>query len=210
MSTSPGPRRGIASWLLLVLHFGCYVLLPSFAVIAAVNLARELEWSPLLAGGMRLALFFLVVPIYFIYMAILLGRFFPRSALAALPTFLPVGFSAAAVFSGPRSLDHLGLALVRLGLPLFVGFMSLLTMGVVVLIVRNARGQSDVVARVVTTSLLLLAGYGPVVYVAALHLAVGVREGRGLWFVAQFVISVALVVVFHLKPIRTLHGEGAL
>jgi len=159
---------------------------------------------------MRLALFFLVVPIYFIYMAILLGRFFPRAVLAALPTFLPVAFGAATVLTGEQPFARLGPTLVGLGLPLFVGFMSLLTMGVVVLIVRNARGQSDVVARVVTTSLLLVCGYVPVVYVAALHLAVGFREGRGPWSAVQFAISVALVVVFHLKPIRQLHREGAL
>lgn len=207
MAAGP-PERTRLNKLLLGLHFVCAVVVPGAATFAATVVADEKGWGAGLTGLTRGALFFFVLPVYFVYMGIAAGKIFPRDTLRSLLAYVPVGLVASSV-AASGDFQSASVVLMRFGLPLFGGFMTLLVVGFVVIAVAKARGESDWLKRLGCITLLTLAALPPVLFVVAMDVGLSPPEERAR-AALRLGLGLASVAAFHFKPVRELYRAGKL
>ena len=202
-----GPRSPV-NRLALATHFVAYVVLPGVAAVWATTLGAAVV--PPGDGVVRMVLVFAVLPVYYIYLAIYARRFFPRSLPRALWSLVPLAFTVGTALARGIEVESAGMLLLQMGLPLFVGFMTLLATGLVVIAVPQMKGDLFGWPMVVLAAILLVL-YGPVVYIAVigLRLVLG-PEAPDLLAALSFFISIGMVIAFHLGPVRVLYRAGQL
>lgn len=203
-----GPRSSTNKAILGV-YFAAYAVLPGIAAVWATTLEESIV--PPLAGVVRVALIFLVLPVYFIYLGISVGRFFPRRFPAALASLIPAVFTVAAALVGGVGSRSIALLFLQIGTPLFVGFMTLLAVGLVVLAVGEMRGERAPWGPALVLVVILVLAYAPVVHVAVTGVRVALGPGTpDAPAAVEFFFSIGLVVAFHVGAVQRLHHEGRL
>jgi hypothetical protein len=206
-ATPPPQPRGPFNRFVQICYLVAGIVIPSLLILWATTLVPIPG-----AGAARVLLFFLVLPVFFVYIGIVVLRFFPHSTLGALGFFLPLVINLVLYSLSFRSARAFAIDYMLSSLPIFLGFMLLLLVGLTLLIVANT-SLSTIREATVSFAIVIL-GAAPVVFTAILGYRLNVTNAvdpHDSWrIIASYVSSIGLVFYLHIRPIKQLYAERAL
>ena len=210
-----GPsNRSSINTALLALYITLYVLVPSALILWGTSIAEEVAGAPKWAmGTARLLLFFLVLPVHIIYLAIAINEWLPKENKGVLPYFIPFVLNALLHFlrySDMRSFLELWMLNA---LPLFIGFQLCLIGGTTILFCEKIREDFEWAKVVVFGILFLLfaAPAGSIAYYGLqFHLAWSRGDVETIKSCLIYLVSTIIVVVVHRKLLAKLYEKGEL
>ena len=208
MSDMPpdNPPRTRLNRLVVIAYQVLVVYAPGLLLLWGAQRAQG--WLKSVAELGTAVLVLVVLPVYFIYMTLAVRRFHPRGPVRQFLPFAPVLLLAGAYLRpglGPlRALE----GWMMLSLPLFVGFMLALLLGLSALLFRQL-GTLSTPGRGLALGILLL-GLVPTLYVTALGLQLDVlaQPADPTWALARFAGGIGLVLAAQLGTVRRMYREG--
>jgi len=207
--------RSTGNRFLLGLHVVLYVVVPSFLMFWSTTIDEAVACAPSwILGSARLALFFVVLPVHIIYLAIAINAWFPRRTPRALLAFVPFVVTVVTYVTA-YGFDRGYFAVWLLNaLPLFVGFQLCLVGGTTMLFLEKLDEADDKGAKIAVFAFLFFLFFLPVAVVTycggRLHV-VWAPDGReALKSCLIFACSILLVVGFHRRVLAKLYEQGEL
>jgi len=195
-------------WL-FILYVLFALIVPAVVIFANLIVRDAYVWSHNWNTAVKFIMLFLTLPVYLIYTFLILRRHFPKKIIRVLLLFFPYLLSIPIYFFwvDMRLLDFL----VLNSLPFFLGINLLYFGGLLVLIIRNTRGEPfrEIIKKV--TGAIIIIG---LIFLPVLHLfLIGIKfnlEKGGLVFLLGFFAVIISTAVSHFPVLKELYKEGKL
>ena len=211
-------KRTSSNFFFLVVFVILNMILPAFFILWGSGRFDPFPRWPFLGGAVRLLLFFFVYPVGITYFVISLKRFFPRETKKALWLFVPY-FANLVVYALRLgfSAGFFSLWLFQT-LPLFLGYMTCLLGGFVILIVMGWRDLMQAKIGEIFLAFILITAFslaflGPLVFVFSMGWVMVQKMDLALSAastILMYLLSITMVILFHFPIIRRLYREGEL
>ena len=207
-------KRSSANFFLLALYVLLYVVIPCGLILWGTTIAEKVAGAPQWAmGTTRLLLFFLVMPVHMIYLAIAINEWLPTKSIKALPYFIPFVLNALMHFLRyGNARAFLELWMLN-SLPLFIGF-QLCLIGGTMLLAKEKLSEDfqwdKVIFITILFSLFALPAGAIAYYGLQFHLAWSSSQVETIKSVLLYLISTIVIIVIHRRLLSKLYAKGEL
>ena len=195
-------------WL-FILYVLLTLVVPAVVVFINLIIRDAYVWSHNWNIAVKYIMLFVTLPIYLIYTFLILKRHFPKKIIKALSLFLPylLSFAIYYFWEDIELLDFL----VLNSLPFFLGISILYFGGLLVLIVRNTRGEPfrEIIKKVIGTIIIIGLIFLPVIHSFLIGIKFNLETG-GLWFLVGFFAVIISVAISNFPVLKELYKEGKL
>jgi len=190
-----------------------YVLLalvgPAIVVFANLVVRNDYIWSHGWNVAVMYIMLFVTLPIYLVYTFLILKEHFPKKITKVLSLFFPYLLSFAIYFFW----EDMGLLdfLVLNCLPFFLGINLLYLGGLMVLIVKNTRGEpyKEIIKKVIGTIVVVGLIFFPVIHSFIVGIKFNLEKGGPVFLIGFFIVIIS-VAISNFPVLKELYEEGKL
>ena len=207
-------KRSSTNGFVLALYVLVYVVIPCGLILWGTTIAEKVAGAPQWAmGTARLLLFFLVMPVHMIYLAIAINEWLPKENSKALVYFIPFVLKALMHllrYGNVRAFLELWMLN---SLPLFIGFQICLIGGTLLLAKEKLADDfqwDKVIVMTILFSLFALPAAAIAFYGLQFHLSWSTSQVETIKSVLLYLISTIVIVVIHRRLLSKLYAKGEL
>ena len=206
--------RSSTNFAIMAIYILLYVVIPCALILWGTSIAEEVAGAPRWAmGTSRLLLFFLVMPVHIIYLAIAINEWLPKKSTKALPYFIPFLLNSLLHFLRYGKVRAFLELWMLNSLPLFVGFQLCLIGGTALLFKEKIQEDFEwakVAVFAILFSLFILPATAVGYYGLQFHLAWSRGDVETIKSVLIYIISTVIVITFHRRLLSKLYEKGEL
>jgi len=199
--------------VLLILYVALMVAAPLVIILIGFDLVIQDIFKSAFIKNTGYILFLVVsAPAYGYYAFLMIKEHFPAKNKNALFLFIPILFAVVVYFfSGSKNLFE---KLMSDSLPLYLGLNIMFFIGLVILFIKNLKGERDIWFRLLFIPVILFVLFLPVycMLIAGYELSIkySISEIEILKELLTFFIAIALVIIFHYKTLIGMYKKNAL